>query len=87
MWSKTQNYMTNDLNLVLKVKFKAGKMVLWLRTLAALLEDLDSILSTNKAAHVDLNFSFMGFDALFWLSKALRACIAQTNMQTKHPYT
>lgn len=30
--AKIQNYMTNDLNLVLKVKFKAGKIVLWLRS-------------------------------------------------------
>lgn len=56
-------------------------MTQWLRILTTLPEDLGSFPSPCKPRY---NYSFRGYDALFWLSGTLHAHGVWTHMQAKH---
>jgi len=62
-------------------------MAQWLRALAGLTENLESIPTTHMAAYNPLYLQFQGEIRLFWPFWVLHINGTQTYMLAKHPYT
>ena len=58
-----------------KVDSRVAEMTPWLRALAVLLEDSDSVTSSHIMAYDICMSSSRGSDALLWSLQALHACV------------